>query len=422
MHWPPHAPLRDSLPPLPAPRRIVEVDALRGFALLGILLVNVLMMSGAADMVGGAGAVAAGGGAGEAGNGDGTAVDSVVRWLVAFLAQGKFYLLFSFLFGYSFTMQMASAERAGAKVVPRTLRRMLGLGVLGLLHAVLLFSGDVLMAYAVLGLILLAARNASPRGARTAAYWVWGAFSALLLLLSALVALVPPPAADLADADTEAAALATAYRGSFSDVLGANLDQLPFAALAVLLGAGTVVPAFLCGLAAGRTGWFDRTDPATLRRTVRIGLAVGLPAAALAATVELGQGRWAALGSALGMLTAPALTAAYLAGMLLLFRTGPGRRVVAVLAPAGRMSLTNYLTQSLVMALIFTGYGLGLYGKLGVAVPVLLALVLYATQLAVSAPLMRRFGHGPVEWLLRAVTLGARPGGPGRDVRQVNDR
>jgi uncharacterized protein len=384
----------------------------------------VLLMSGAADMTGVAGTVAAGGGTGDGGTGtgEGGTVDSVVRWLVSFLFQGKFYLLFSFLFGLSFTLQMASAERAGAKVVPRTLRRMLGLGALGLLHAVLLFSGDILMSYAVLGLILLAARNASPRGARIAAGWIWGAFGALVLLISGLMALFEPTAADLAELDADSAALAAAYRGSFSDVLGANLDQLPFALAAALVAGGTVVPAFLCGLAAGRSGWFDRIDPAKLRRTVRIGLAVGLPAAALAATLEQGPERWAALGSALGMLTAPALTAAYLAGMLLLFRTRPGSRVVAVLAPAGRMSLTNYLAQSLVMAFVFTGYGLGLYGKLGVAVPVPLALVLYGIQLAVSAPLMRRFGHGPVEWLLRTVTLGARPGRARQDAQQVNDR
>ncbi|CAM5335257.1 hypothetical protein GCM10010329_37320 [Streptomyces spiroverticillatus] len=419
--WPPHPPARDPLPALPAPRRIVEVDGLRGFALLGILLVNVLMMSGAVDIGGGAGAVAAGGpGAAEDVGGG---VDSVVAWLVAFLVQGKFYLLFAFLFGYSFTVQMASAERSGARVVPRTLRRTAGLLVLGVLHAVLLFSGDILTAYGLLGLILLASRNASPRAARTAAYWVWGSFSALLLLMSALMALVPPTAADLAEGDADSAALAAAYRGSFGDVLGANLDQLPFVLLAAVLGTGTILPAFLFGLAAGRSGWFDRTDPAKLLRTVRIGLAVGVPTAALAATLELGAVRWSMLGSALGVLTAPALTAAYLAGMLLFFRTRPGRRVLAVLAPAGRMSLTNYLTQSLVMALVFTGYGFGLYGKLGVAVPVLMALVLYGVQLAVSGPLMRRHRHGPVEWLLRAVTLAGRPGGRSRqDVGQVNER
>ncbi|MFJ2746341.1 DUF418 domain-containing protein [Streptomyces sp. NPDC087440] len=413
--WPVRPPVREPLPPLPAPRRIVEIDALRGFALLGILLVNVFLMSGAADLGSGAGVVTQGGG-GEGGLGG---VDAVVGWLVAFLVQGKFYLLFAFLFGYSFTVQMASAERAGARVVPRTLRRTAGLLVLGLLHAVLLFSGDILTSYALLGLILLAARNASPRGARTAAYWVWGSFGALLLLLSALAVLVPATAADLAEADADSAALTAAYRGSFADVVGANLDQLPFVVLAAVLGAGTIVPAFLFGLAAGRSGWFDRTDGAKLLRTVRIGLAVGLPAAALAATLELGPERWSMLGSALGALTAPALTAAYLAGMLLFFRTRPGRRVVAVLAPAGRMSLTNYLTQSLVMALVFTGYGFGLYGKLGVAVPVLMALVLYGVQLAVSGPLMRRHRHGPVEWLLRVITLAGRPR---RDAAQVNER
>ncbi|MFI0979544.1 DUF418 domain-containing protein [Streptomyces sp. NPDC021093] len=405
------------LPALPAPRRIAEVDALRGFALLGILLVNVLVMAGTYGLTGGGGgggvgAVSGGGGAGGAGAGTGgTAADSVVGWLVAFLAQGKFYLLFSFLFGYSFTVQMASAERAGARVGPRTVRRAAGLFALGLLHAVFLYTGDILMSYAVLGLILLAARNAAPGTARRAAYWIWGVFSGLLLLIALLSVLFAPTPGEVAEANAESAALTAGYRGSFADVVATNLDQLPLYLFGTVVAAGTVVPAFLFGLAAGRTGWFDRTDPAKLLRTVRIGLAVGVPAAALAASMEVGPlpERWSTLGGVLGMITAPALTAAYLAGMLLFFRTRPGRRAAALLAPAGRMSLTNYLTQSLVMALVFTGYGLGLYGRLGIAVPVLLALLLYALQLAVSGPLMRRFGHGPVEWLLRVVTLAGSP-------------
>ncbi|MFI6641908.1 DUF418 domain-containing protein [Streptomyces sp. NPDC050504] len=384
-------------------RRIAEVDALRGFALGGILLVNVLTMSGPAGLVGG--------------RPEGGA-DTAALWLVTCLAQSKFYLLFSFLFGYSFTLQSAAAARAGARVAPRTLRRLLGLLVLGVLHAVFLYIGDILTSYALLGPILLAARRAAPGKALRAALWVWGALGALMLLVGAFGYLDGEP--DGAS-EAEAARYTAAYRGGFGDVVGANLDTLPLAAAAALFMAGFVVAAFLAGLAAGKRGWITAVGRPALRRTALAGLCVGLPFAVFSAAGTVGPlpGRWELLAGAVGIVAAPALTAAYACGLLLWLRSPRGERAGAVLASAGRLALTHYLTQSLVMALVFTGYGLGLYGKLGVAVPVGLALLLYAGQLAVSGGFLARFRTGPVERLLRGLThLGERAG----DAREVNER
>ncbi|MGW7053938.1 DUF418 domain-containing protein [Streptomyces sp. NPDC054887] len=385
--------------PAPRPRsRVLEVDALRGFALLGILLVNTLTMAGTQGTLGGRPSGAA---------------DGVALWLVHCLAQSKFYLLFSFLFGYSFTLQAASAERAGARLGPRTARRLLGLFVLGALHAVFLYVGDILTTYALLGLILFAARRATPEGAFRAALWVWGCFGSLLLLFGALATLAgPDDAATKAAAAREAAELTAGYRGGFGDVVGANVSQLPFAAVALVVMSGFVVAAFLLGLSAGKRQWLTRAGGANLRRVLVAGLCVGLPAAAFSASGATGPlpARWEMLAAMTGVVTAPALSAAYVAGLLLWFGTPGGARAAGILAPAGRMALTNYLTQSLVMALIFTGYGLALYERAGIAVPLGLALLLYAAQLPLSARLLRRHRLGPVEWALRAFThLRVRP-------------
>ncbi|WP_244282877.1 DUF418 domain-containing protein [Streptomyces flavidovirens] len=389
----------------PQPRqRVLEVDALRGFALLGILLVNTLTMAGPYGLLGGRPPATA---------------DTVTLWLVDFLAQGKFYLLFSFLFGYSFTLQAASAERAGARFGPRTMRRLLGLFVLGALHVVFLYIGDILTTYALLGLILFAARRATPEGAYRAALWVWGVFGSLLLLLGVLgTPAGPDDGAAQAAVAAEAAELTAAYRGGFTDVVGANLGELPFAVLALFTMSGFVVAAFLLGLSAGKRQWLTRVGRVALRRVLVAGLCVGVPATAFSAAGVAGplSPRWELLAGITGVVVAPALSAAYVAGLLLWFGTPGGARAAGVLAAAGRMALTHYLTQSLVMALIFTGYGLGLYGRLGIAAPVCIALVLYAAQLALSGPLMRRYRLGPVEWVLRAFThLRERP-------RQVNER
>ncbi|MFI1397627.1 DUF418 domain-containing protein [Streptomyces sp. NPDC020681] len=379
-------------------QRIVEVDALRGFALGGILLVNVLVMAG---LYGPAGVAPGAAGA-----------DFVAHWLVAMFVETKFYLLFSFLFGYSFTLQIGSAERAGARFVPRILRRLLGLFVLGVLHATLLYTGDILMTYALLGLILLAARKAGPARAWRAALWVYGAVTALYLLLGigTLVAADPTSAAEL---QAEAAELTRAYRGDAADVIGANLRALPEALAAVLLVGGLVTAAFLAGFAAGKRQLLSGAAEhrGRLRRMCVIGLAVGLPGAAFMAAGTVGPlpDRWEFLSYAVGLVTAPALSCAYAALILLWFGTPRGALLAARLAPAGRMALTNYLLQSLVMALVFTGYGLGLYGRVGAAAVVGGALVLYGAQLWASAVLLRRHRLGPVEWLLRALTVAGRP-------------
>ncbi|MFI5759375.1 DUF418 domain-containing protein [Streptomyces sp. NPDC051563] len=389
------------------PARIPEVDALRGFALLGILLVNALMM---ASPYGPGGAV----------DPDASALDRTVEGAVQVFAVGKFYLLFSFLFGYSFTLQQASAAREGANPVPRMLRRTLGLFLLGALHAVLLYTGDILMTYALLGLVLIAARNCSPRTALRAARTVYGCASGLLLLLG--LASLFASDAESAGMDEELTAgfagLIADYRGDAASVVRANIGQLPDTLLAVPLMGGFVLAAFLTGLYCGKRRLLADTGrhTARMRRICLIGTAVGLPGSlfmALAGSGVLGP-RWTLLGPVVGMVTAPALTAAYLCGLLLFAKTARGARTALLLAPAGRMALTNYLSQSLVMALVFTAYGLALYDRLGAAAVTLGALVLYAAQLALSKHLMARHRYGPVEWLLRAVTLARLPKGRAR--------
>ncbi len=130
--------------------RLQNVDALRGFALLGILVVNVWAFADPYYA------------STETNPTFDSGLDHAIRFLVSLLFETKFYLLFSFLFGYSFTLQMAAAERAGTGFVPRMLRRQSGLLAIGLLHGALLYYGEILSMYAVLGLILLACRNIAP--------------------------------------------------------------------------------------------------------------------------------------------------------------------------------------------------------------------------------------------------------------------
>ncbi|MEV0668488.1 DUF418 domain-containing protein [Actinomadura luteofluorescens] len=382
--------------------RLAQVDALRGFALLGILTVNITYMASAYH------------GTGLEDPGLGGPLSEGVRWLVAVLFETKFFLLFSFLFGYSFTLQIDSAERRDARFAPRFLRRLTGLFVIGVIHAVVLFPGDILTLYAVLGLILLALRRVQPRTAVRIAVALLAVTAVGYALLALAVAHAGGSATIPASTASAAAQATEALRGGPASVIGAHLQELPdVAALLLFFQAPSVLAAFLLGQAAGRRGALADTDRhrRLLRRLQWVGLTAGLLGGIVYAHASLNHPESAHQLYAMGLdvITAPLLAAAYAATVLRLVRGRCGQAVVAALAPAGRMSLTNYLGQSLLCALLFTGFGAALVGRvppIGVAA---IALTLFAAQAVASRWWLRHHAYGPLEWLLRAWTTLSTP-------------
>jgi len=376
--------------------RLLLVDALRGFALLGILIVNAVVFASPYH-----------GQSIPDPNFQGTA-DKVVRVAIAFLFETKFYLIFSFLFGYSFTLLMRSVEAAGKSFTLHMLRRLAGLWVIGVGHAVFLFYCDILTNYAVFGVILLALRNRRERRLLHLVVWLFAAMAIVLggtgILYGLDTSIVDPATAQL-----EAEEALKAYRGTVSSVILQNLRELSWASLAVGLVLGpSVLAIFLLGLMADR-----RSVLAELERYRRLlywlmlgGLVIGLPGAAFYAhtTVVLAGSGWEILGLSFGLLTAPFLSGAYVAAAALWFGTPSGKVLALWLAPAGRMALSNYLLQSLVCCVIFYAYGFRLIGEVGPPVVLALALTIFAVQLILSRWWIDRFAYGPVEWLLRAVT------------------
>lgn len=377
--------------------RIDGVDALRGFALLGILLVNSMAFASAfygfelPDPT------------------FNTGLDRAVHLTVALFFEMKFYLLFSFLFGYSFTLQMRSAEKAGDAFVPRLLRRQTGLWLIGLAHAVLLFHGDILTTYAVLGVALMMLRTRSDAAlSRLACFLVIG--TALAWFVLGILDILEPPPMDPDAIITTAAATEAAFAGNWQSIIGQHLTELSSVWVIVgLLQAPSALAMFLVGLIAGRRQILShpRDNRALFQRLVRLGLFIGLPGALVYSYtgVEMADTPLALIGLAIGLLTAPLLTGAYVGAMVLFFDSAAGRRLRDLLAPSGRTALSNYLLQSLICALIFHGYGLGLVGHVSPLETVSIALVIYAIQLVLSRWWVQRFAYGPLEWLLRFITI-----------------
>ncbi|MEQ4717735.1 DUF418 domain-containing protein [Nonomuraea sp. B19D2] len=374
------------------------MDALRGFSLLGILVVNIAFLASGYRM------------AGMAEPAFQSSLDWSVRWVVTLLVENKFYLLFSFLFGYSFTLQVDSAERQGRPFGPMFLRRLAGLFLIGLAHAVLLFPGDILTTYAAVGLALLVFRKIRPKTAVVLAV-VLTAMLALGFVLLALLAMSGlDTAGTVADTAAEAARSDTALAASFWQIVAEHLRKLSLIILfRVFFQGPAVLAACLIGLAVGKLGVLRdiSAHTGTLLTLQWAGFTIGL-AGAFVYTVSAWQGTlhkfW---GEAVDLVTAPLLAAAYAATFLRLLPYMP--RAARVLAAPGRMALSNYLAQSLICSLIFTGYGLALVDRVSPLLEVLLAVGIFAVQVVYSRWWLKSHRYGPVEWLLRFLTYWRRP-------------
>lgn len=212
-------------------QRVHSVDALRGFALFGIAIVNMPFLAAPFGQLS-----------------PGNVLDTAVAFAVALLFQGKFFLVFAFLFGWGFGVQEASTRRAGHDVRPRFLRRQAGLLAIGLVHATLVFAGDILMLYAFVGLLLFAVRGMSD----AALLRLSGAAILLAAIVLALLAVL------VAEVPASAIGDGAGYRGGFAQATAQRVQDLgPALTFIALFNGPLVFAAFCAGLAAQRTGFLE---------------------------------------------------------------------------------------------------------------------------------------------------------------------
>lgn len=405
-----HAP--EPLPrPVSADERLLTLDVLRGIALLGVLVANVWMwFSGTFFRFPEIGAELRR-----------FTADAAAFHLVGVLVSGKAVSTFSFLFGLGFAVQMLRAEERGAPIAPLFRRRMAVLLGIGALHATLLWYGDILMPYALLGLLLLLFRA---RRDRTLFVWAGVLLVLVPLLMGSIPLVMHLAGVEIPPADTPEAArfrretLAAFASGSPARAVPANLEMLKtFYLSPMAMYLLHVFGLFLLGLWAGRRRLFHDVEAhrAAFRRVAAWGLTVGLAASASAHALQAWMNAdpaavppWAPLaGAVAGVLGVTPLAAGYVAAVTLLLRHDGWRRRLSAFAPVGRMALSNYLAQTVVCLLVFYGYGAGLIGRTGPAAALLVALAVFAAQVAWSPWWLARFHFGPVEWVWRSLTYGA---------------
>ena len=388
--------------------RIELVDALRAFALAGILQVNIQSFAwGAGDPLGFFAEPPG-------------ATDTVVYLLVATFVSSKFLSIFAFLFGVGFALQWRSLRRTLGVADARAayLRRLWFLLALGSVHGVLLYYGDILASYALVGFLLLRLAQQRPAALVASARHWWLGFAALTVAGMAFfesVRRIVPPHGDAAQVPAFAIGRFSLYsQADYLEQISSRIaDFVSVLGTTALLGVPQIMALFLLGAVAGRLGWL--ASPQRHARLWRVATWIGIAALPFAAagawlnftTLRDSPGDPSSVGYAVQQVGSLA-ACLYVATFVRLRQRPLMRRLIAWLAPAGRAALTNYVTQSVAMGLLLSGWGLGLAASLGRADLALLALAIVGVQFVASRAWMMRFAQGPIEALWRRATYGRR--------------
>lgn len=393
----------DSLQPVPTGRRILILDIARGLAVFGILLVNMQFFNTPLQVI----------------------QWQVVMWpdfwnravlsLIDLFVAGKFIAIFSFLFGYGMIMFRDRAFEQGRRFVLTYARRLLALALFGLLHGWFIWFGDILFHYSALGFVLMLFHKCHPR-----TLLVWSII--LLLLLPVLFMVFLAAGNTLTAPDTgpgfkdalmrETAQQVIVYgSGTYTEIQPVRVADWQASVFNHIVFYPQILGMFLLGsyFAKRRLLHDIGVHRAELRRAMLLTGIVGvtltlLPYALHAAgrpeLTELAD-RWDLVRQLLG---SPLLGLFYITVLAALLRKGHWPTALAPLANVGRLAFTNYIMQSVLCTLIFYGYGLKLYGKVGPAAGLLLTVAIFAVQVLLSGWWLQRFQMGPLERVWRAIT------------------
>jgi uncharacterized protein len=396
--------------------RHITLDALRGFAVMGILAMNIVAFAlpewayVAPGTYGGY-----------------SAADKA-SWLFSFIfIDGKMRGLFSLLFGASMALIIERAEAKSENPAKVHYSRMIWLLLFGLAHYLFIWWGDILFLYAVIGCIVYLFRNWEVKRLIKWALIIYGLGFLLYALqfggLQFLQFMATQPGADATfaaqykeviespDFSLDASAEIAAYSGSYADVVARRWGDISNLLFLILQSISETLPLMMLGMAMKKngflTGEWDRGDYARWARKMLI---PGL-------LISIGLGLWVVssgfdlittLGNFLAWSMIPRLlmTIGYAALLIIAIQSFTGSAFIGRVAATGRAAFTNYLGTSILMSTVFYGYGLGLYNQIGRASLWFFVVGAWALMLLWSKPWLERFHYGPFEWLWRSLARG----------------
>ncbi|EEK70834.1 hypothetical protein bcere0007_47180 [Bacillus mycoides] len=378
-------------------QRVEFVDAIRGFALFGILLVNITLIQ-----------------FGLFANEKPTYIfgklDESANWFIQFFGTQNFISLFSFLFGLSIILLQKSIIAKGKKFFPTYIRRISILLLLGYIHGTFVWEGDILFAYGIIGIFLMMFINRKPK---TLLIW-----ASILLALIMFASYQSEPTSNTFN--DVAPYIEKEHKvhetGSYMDHINFRLTENPFDYMGINGIFGLVIlsifalifmsPLFLLGMYVGKKGWLFEIDK-HIPAVKKIWLITGI----FSFTIKILTMfvKHPILIMLQDGFTPVTMTFLYGCTIILLFHYKKSSRLLTYMANMGKMSVSNYLAQSIIATTIFYAYGFGLYGKIGYFFGILLTIGIYTIQLFVSTYWLQKYRMGPVEYVWRLGTYLERP-------------
>ena len=369
--------------------RIESIDVIRGVALFGVIIVNLMAEFRVSIFQQFLGTTSAQG-----------TFDRVVERAVSLGFESKAFCLFALLFGIGLAIQFDRLSRLGSPLYWQ-FRRLAVLLALGLLHLLLIWNGDILVEYALAGLLALPLLLMRSRGLLVATVSLLAIHAAAPVLLHSSLW---PSASTL----RHHVALANQVYsgGSFAEIRRFSVQELPLLLPLHIFVFPRTLALFLLGVLLWRTGVLKR--PHEFRHRMIAAAAIGIAGGAALIAVDA-QGFLAKLGAARVFLMAFApllLALGYGAALMALMQLSAARCFLLMFAPVGRMAFTNYLLQSVIFGFIFFGYGFGQFGRMGAAMAFVIGVAVYVAQLLLSKWWLREHCYGPLEWLWRTLMYG----------------
>ena len=375
-------------------QRDTAPDVLRGFALLGILVVNIQFMGLNSDQ----------GARGEWTQGF---ANGSATFLIATLFAGKFYLLFSFLFGYSSNYVIRN-DRANR---PRWIKRCFVLMAFGAIHFTFLWHGDIIFMYGLLGLLLTLFFFRSDRTLKIWARIVFSISTFFIVLIGVLASVAEYLLEEDLGVSAESSLDAILQNGTYFESIPVRIEVwLLSISTGIFLQGGLAFAAFLLGVRLARSNFLSSPiDKAANSRLIKKGLVFGLPIQIIAAVILLRNEQGAEPSESIYLISlfvsfvaAPLLSMFYVGVIRKLVQERP--HLVLWMKPAGKMSLTIYISQSVITSLIFSPWGLGLFQELQTWQVFILAFGIWLLLSYLAAQWLKRFDQGPLEKLVSSVT------------------
>lgn len=394
-----------TLTPTDPKQRIEILDILRGFALLGIIFNNMQYLSGYAF----------------------TPFDTLKQITNFQLDEGfykfldivitaKFYTLFSFLFAVGFYIQLAKHKEDSADFLTVYRRRMFILLLIGVIHSLIWF-GDILLSYALIGFLLILFRNVKPKNLLR--------WSIIFLLMPFFIDLIIFPFFEMPDTvglinimpvvhvsypDITPETVFNIYRnGSLAEIFILNFRELLWKYLGYIPSGGyfTLPGIFILGYYLASIGFFkEKTKSnALLVISLVIGLLATISARALGGSLYRFPPTLPNILFKFLLSTGQIFMCIfYITSIFKIVQTSIGKRIFSYLIPVGRMALSNYLFQTIIMTIIFYNFGFNLFGRIGLITTGGIAIFILTLQIIFSNIWLRHFRFGPFEWLWRSLT------------------